>query len=54
MKTAAAVAWRQRCGWYGEGGSSGMERAAAVPVAHRGWADGMGGASLWAGSMLGL
>ena len=42
--------WRQR--GYGEGGSSGTERAMAV--ACRGWADGMGSVSLWAGSMLGL
>ena len=53
-KTAAAAAWRRRCGWYGDGGGGGMERAVPVPVARRGWADGVGGASLWVGSMLGL
>ena len=44
---AAAVARRQRWGWYSNS-SGGTERA--VAVARRGWADGVGSASLWAGS----
>ena len=51
-RVVAAAAQRGRWRWYGEGGSGGMERVAAV--AHRGWADSVGGVSLWAGSMLGL
>ena len=90
MERAVVVARRRRWGWYGEGGSSGMETATGVvqrgggsgmeramgvvrrgwrrrhgdddgggtervaAVACRGWVDGVGGMSLWAGSMLGL
>ena len=52
METVTEGVQRGRWQRHGEGGSSGTERVMAV--ACRGWVDGVGGASLWAGSMLGL
>ena len=55
METAMVpmgVVWRGRQRQHGDDDRGGTERVAAV--AWRGWADGVGRVSLWAGGMLGL